>query len=83
MIRAGWRGYATWMEMRCEYRHLDGGDMQHGGGILIHRHCQRSDRTWMALRQKYCDLQLIQDWDNGMKMKSTYRILGSFEMVLD
>ena len=83
MIRAGWRGYATWMEMRCEYRHLDGGEMQHGGGMLIHGHCQRSDSTWMALRQKSCNLQLIQDWDTGMEMKSTYNILGRFEMVLD
>ena len=82
-IRAGWRGYATWMEMRCEYRHLDGGEMQHGGGMLIHGHYQRSDSTWMALRQKSCDLQLIQDWDTGMEMKSMYNIPGSFEMVLD
>ena len=67
MIRAGWRWYATWMEMRCEYRHLDEGEMQHEGGMLIHGYCQRSDSTWMALRQESCDLQLIQDWDGGKK----------------
>ena len=53
--------------MRCEYRHLDEGEMQHEGGMLIHGYCQRSDSTWMALRQESCDLQLIQDWDGGKK----------------
>ena len=33
--------------------------------------------------KKSSDLQLIQDWDTGMEMKSTYNILGSFEMALD
>ena len=35
------------------------------------------------LDKKSCDLQLIQDCNTGMEIKSTYNILGSFEMVLD
>ena len=45
--------------MRCKYWHLDGGETQHGGGLLIHGYCQRSDSTWMELRQESCDLDAV------------------------
>ena len=82
MIRAGWRWYATWMEMGCEYWHLDGDEMQHGGGILIHGYCQRSDSRWMVLGPESCDLDAV-DTGPGWRWKARIKFWVTLRWCLD